>query len=115
VGARLSHLFVHVLDLDASVRFWTEVVGLRVLLREPGYARVGGADGFDLGLEEREPELVGAAGIEVAIAVDDVHAAYERLSAAGVVFTGPPQEQPWGAVHAWFSDPNGYRCSIHSP
>ena len=73
-AARFSHLFVHVRDLEESVRFWTEVVGLDLLLEHPGYARVGGH---------------------------------------GVAFAGPPEPQDWGAVHAWFTDPNGYRCSIY--
>jgi catechol 2,3-dioxygenase-like lactoylglutathione lyase family enzyme len=114
MATRLSHLFVHVTDLERTVRFWTEVVGLELLLTEPGYARVGGVDGFDLGLEERPAEEVGAAGIELAIEVADVHAAHQRMTAAGVAFTAPPAEQPWGAVHAWFADPDGYRCSIFS-
>jgi catechol 2,3-dioxygenase-like lactoylglutathione lyase family enzyme len=109
---RLSHLFEHVRDLEASVRFWTETVGLELLLTHPGYARVGGAPGFHLGMEERDPSLVGAPGIELAIEVDDVAATYERMRDAGVTFTGPPQQQEWGAIHAWFVDPDGYRCSI---
>jgi catechol 2,3-dioxygenase-like lactoylglutathione lyase family enzyme len=114
MATRLSHLFVHVTDLERTVRFWTEVVGLELLLTEPGYARVGGVDGFDLGLEERAAEQVGATGIELAIEVDDVRAAYQRMAAAGVEFLGPPRQQPWGGVHAWFADPDGYRCSIFS-
>jgi lactoylglutathione lyase len=110
---RLSHLFVHVRDLADSVRFWTEVVGLELLLEEPGYARLGGEGGFHLGIEERDTETVGAIGIEIVIEVDDVHASYERMRAAGVRFAGPPERQQWGATHAWFVDPDGYRCSIY--
>jgi catechol 2,3-dioxygenase-like lactoylglutathione lyase family enzyme len=114
VTGRLSHLFVHVRDLDETVSFWTELVGLRLLVREPGYARVGTDDGFTLGLEERDQHLVGAVGITIAIEVPDVHVTYERMLAAGVAVAGPPAAQPWGAVHAFLEDPNGYRCSIFS-
>jgi uncharacterized protein YndB with AHSA1/START domain/predicted enzyme related to lactoylglutathione lyase len=37
---------------------------------------------------------------------DDLQAEYERLSAAGVRFAQPPQQQPW-ALEAVFSDPDG--------
>lgn len=111
---RLSHLFVHVRDLDEAVHFWTEVVGLPLLVREHGYARVGTDDGFALGLEERDEHLIGAVGVTIAIEVADVHVTYDRMLAAGIAVAGPPAVQPWGAVHAFFEDPNGYRCSIFS-
>jgi lactoylglutathione lyase len=114
VSSHLSHLFVHVRDLDRSVRFWTEVVGLELLVREDGYARVGTAGGFALGIEERDEHLIGAVGITIAVEVDDVHATYERMLAAGVAVAGPPALQPWGDVHASLEDPDGYRCSIFS-
>jgi lactoylglutathione lyase len=114
VSSRLSHLSVHVRDLDRSVRFWTEVVGLELLAREAGYALVGTAGGFGLGLEERDQHLIGAVGITIAVEVDDVHATYERMLAAGVAVAGPPAAQPRGVVEAFLEDPDGYRCSIFS-
>jgi hypothetical protein len=46
-------------------------------MSEPGYARVGGGDGLELGLEERPPRIhrrIGhrASGIEIVIEVQDV-------------------------------------------
>jgi predicted enzyme related to lactoylglutathione lyase len=114
VSSRLSHLSVHVRDLDETVRFWTEVVGLELLARGEGYASVGTTDGFTLGLEERDEHLIGAVGVTIAVEVDDVHATYERMLAAGVAVAGPPAAQPSGAVEALLVDPNGYRCSIHT-
>jgi lactoylglutathione lyase len=114
VSSRLSHLFVHVRDLDVSIRFWTEVIGLRLLALEDGYARVGTVDGFALGLEERDQHLIGAVGITIAVEVDDVHATYERLLAAGVAVAGPPAAQPRGVIEAFLEDPDGYRCAIFS-
>jgi hypothetical protein len=46
-----------VLNLDATVRFWTDLIGHELLMSEPGYARVGGGDGLELGLEERPPRI----------------------------------------------------------
>lgn len=111
---RLSHLFMHVTDLDRSRRFYSEVVGLEVLLEHPGYVRFGGAGGFHIGMEQRDVPQVGAAGVEIVIEVDDVEAHYRRMSEHGVTFSSPPEAQPWGATHAWFTDPDGYRVSIYS-
>lgn len=109
-----SHLFVHVGDLARTRAFYVERLGLEVLMEGGGYLRVGGGHGFHIGFEERQAGLVGAAGVEIDIHVDDVDAAFERLGAAGVTFDAAPADQPWGARHAWLTDPDGYRLSIWS-
>lgn len=111
----LSHLFVHVSDLERSRRFYVDVVGLELLIEHPGYLRLGGGGGFHMGLEERDASQVGAEGIEIVIEVDDVHETYGRMADAGVDFLAPPEAQAWGATHAWFTDPDGYQASIYSP
>jgi catechol 2,3-dioxygenase-like lactoylglutathione lyase family enzyme len=113
-GIRFSHLFVLVSDLARAKRFYVEDLGFDVLLETPGYLRIGTADGFHLGLEQGDPRDVGSGGIEVVIEVDDVDRAYAELSARGVRFDGPPEDQEWGARHAWLRDPDGYRLSIYS-
>jgi catechol 2,3-dioxygenase-like lactoylglutathione lyase family enzyme len=112
--ARLSHLFMHVTDLHASRTFYLEWLGLDVLFEEPGYLRVGGADGFHIGMEEL-PDRVGSDGIEIVVRVPDVDAAYDRLIGLGIAMESLPQDMPWGARHAWLRDPSGYRLSIFSP
>jgi catechol 2,3-dioxygenase-like lactoylglutathione lyase family enzyme len=113
VRARLSHLFVHVSDLAATRRFYVDQLGLEVLMEEPGYLRVGNADGWHIGLEE-VPDQVGSAGIELVLRVDDVDEAYRRLTDAGVSFDTAPRDTEWGPRHAWLRDPSGYRLSIYS-
>lgn len=111
-GARLSHLFVHVRSLAEARRFYVDLLGLEVLIEEPGYLRVGNADGWHMGMEEAEP--VGADGLELVLRVDDVDEAFRRLSDAGVTFETEPEDMEWGARHAWLRDPSGYRLSIYS-
>jgi predicted enzyme related to lactoylglutathione lyase len=41
------------------------------------------------------------------LAVDDIHAVYRRLSAAGVAFSRSPEAESWGGLVATFSDPDG--------
>jgi catechol 2,3-dioxygenase-like lactoylglutathione lyase family enzyme len=100
--ARLSHLFVHVADLAATRHFYVDQLGLEVLMEEPGYLRIGNADGWHIGMEEAQP--VGADGIELVIGVPDVDAAYVRLTDAGVAFDSPPGDTEWGARHAWLRE-----------
>lgn len=45
--------------------------------------------------------------IMVNLLVDDIDAAHARLTAAGVVFTRPPEAEDWGGRVATFVDPDG--------
>ena len=110
-----GHLFVHVGDLARTYEFYVELLGLEVLMAHPGYLRLGGGGGFHIGFEERDVSLVGSAGIEIVVQVDDVDACYAALSTAGILFDSPPQDQEWGARHAWLRDPDGYRLSLAGP
>ena len=112
-GTRLSHLFVLVSDLERARRFYVDGLGLDLLMDTPGYIQVGGGGGFHLGIEAGRPENVSAPGIEIVIQVDDVDRRHQELVASGVRFSGPPEDQEWGARHAWLTDPDGYRLSIY--
>jgi lactoylglutathione lyase len=115
MAIRLSHLFLYVSDLQRSRRFYTEMLGLRVLLEENGYVRVGVPDGLHIGMEVGRDFQIGARGIEINLQVDDVDAWTNRLREAGVEILQGPSDMPWGARHSFFQDPDGYRLSIFTP
>jgi catechol 2,3-dioxygenase-like lactoylglutathione lyase family enzyme len=114
IRPRLSHLFMLVGDLAGSRRFYTDALGLEVLMEHPGYVRIGGGDGFHIGMEEGPPEKVGAAGIEVSVWVEDCDAAYQRALAQGATAVDPPADSDWGTRYAALLDPSGYRVSLQS-
>ena len=113
----LSHLYVEVRDLAAAYHFYVELLGLEALVGGPdsGYLRVGGRDGFHVGIEENLGLGEVDAGIEIVIRVEDVDATWARLGEAGVATGLPPADQEWGMRHAWLRDPSGHRLSIYSP
>jgi predicted enzyme related to lactoylglutathione lyase len=75
-------------------------VGL-VLMPVPGPPMLSTDDSGQLG------ELVArGAGGTLFLETDDCRAAYEELSARGVVFNDPPTEQPYG-IDTSFRDPSG--------
>jgi catechol 2,3-dioxygenase-like lactoylglutathione lyase family enzyme len=113
VGARLSHVFMVVSDLEGQRRLLVDVVGLQVMLEEGEYVRIGGQGGFYIGLEE------GVHGspcddLEINIQVDDVEEVHRRLVEAGILVEAPPEDQEWGGRHAWFRDVDGRRLSVFS-
>jgi predicted enzyme related to lactoylglutathione lyase len=119
MAAVLSHLFVHVTSFERTKAFYVDALGLDLLDGNgedgSGYMRVGGADGFSIGMEERPPSQVGSAGIEIVVRVDDVDVTCRDLAEAGYKIGSPPADQDWGVRHAWLLDPDGYRISISSP
>jgi len=107
-------------DLEAAVRWYTEVLGLRVY-------REYGADGRRTGvvcflgggfLELTGPRAGAAAGPGVVLwlQVVDVDAEHARLVVAGVASAAPPATMPWGLREAWITDPDGTRiCLVEVP
>ena len=108
----LSHLFLPVRSLDEARRLYVDLLGLEVLVDEGGYVRIGGNGGFHMGVEAepsgdvKPPDLV--------IRVDDVDGMVARLRANGVEVSDP-EDQPWGARHAWLHDADGRPISIYTP
>ena len=109
--AALSHVFLHVASLAVTRSFYVDLIGLVVLADEPGYLRLGGGGGFRLGIEERGPEEIGSAGMQLVIRVTDVDTTAALLRSAGVDVRDPA-DQEWGARHAWLHDPDRYPVSI---
>ncbi len=98
---------------DESLAFYRDTVGfpLHFASAEQGWAQFQLGEAF-LGLERLSPDdpeseaLVGRF-VGTSIMVEDMQQTYERVTAAGVKFTGPPETQPWGGALAHFKDPDG--------
>ena len=122
---RLLHTMIRVGDLEQSIAFYTEVLGMR-LLRRKDYpegrftlAFVGFEDearGAVLELThnwDTEAYDLGNGYGHIAIAVDDVYAACERIRARGGVITREPGPMKHGTtVLAFVKDPDGYAIEL---
>ena len=85
-----------------------------VVVRPPG-AATGLLPARAEGAEESAVVGRQAAGrVGFFLQVDDFDAAYQRMSAAGVQFTGPPRTEPYGRV-AVFLDIAGNRWDLLGP
>jgi lactoylglutathione lyase len=122
---RFLHTMLRVKDLDASLRFWTEHFGMKLLRRndypagEFTLAFVGYGDEKDHSVLElthnwgQSDYVLGDQFGHVAIGVDDIYATCERLRAAGVPITREPGPMKHGStVIAFVEDPNGYKVEL---
>ena len=110
----LDYVILYVRDLERSLVFYRDVVGLPFKFTEHGYAEFA-TERTKLALFERAqlPQLigreanVGGPNVEVAFVVPDVDAETRRLTEAGVDILTGPVDRPWGHRTVHFLDPDG--------
>lgn len=120
---RLDYAVLVVADVDRSVAFYTELLGLRLAHRSGPYAQLDtgtcrlslyqrDAMAQTLGRDRLEPPAPDAVAFEIGFKVDDVDAAYDELTAAGAEPAVPPATRPWGQRTAYLADPDGHLVEL---
>lgn len=111
---QLGYVIIYVSDLDASVAFYREIVGLQLKFIDAGFAEFDtGEARFALYERRRAAWLTGedvapGAAAEVAFVVDDVDAEASRLAEHGVTVLSGPADRPWGHRTLHVADPDGF-------
>ncbi len=122
---RLGYAILFVSDLERSIRFYRDVIGLPFRFANESYAEFA-TEGAKFSLYARSglPELIGRAAPageapwpqgEVVFLVDDVDAEHARLSQAGVRVLAPPTDRPWGERTLHVVDPDGNVIELTRP
>ncbi|HQD15705.1 MAG TPA: lactoylglutathione lyase [Ottowia sp.] len=123
---RILHTMLRVGDLQRSIDFYTQVLGMQLLRRSenPEYQYSLAFVGYDGGNpDQAEIELtynwgttayyMGTAFGHIAIAVPDAHGACERIKAAGGQVTREAGPVKGGTtVIAFVTDPDGYKIEL---
>ncbi|MBX3717053.1 MAG: lactoylglutathione lyase [Burkholderiales bacterium] len=122
---RILHTMIRVGDLDRSIRFYTEVLGMKVLRRKDypdgkfTLAFVGYGDEADTAVIElthnwdtKGYDLGNGFG-HIAVAVPDAYKACEDAAARGGKVTRPAGPMKHGStVIAFVEDPDGYKIEF---
>ena len=122
---RLLHTMIRVTDLDRSLRFYTDVLGMRELRRKDfpegrfTLAFVGYGDESDSTVLElthnwdTDSYTLGDGYGHIAIAVDDVYQACEQIRNSGgkVVREAGPMKHG-STILAFVEDPDGYKIEL---
>ena len=122
---RLLHTMLRVGDLERSLRFYTEVLGMKLLRRKdyPGgqftLAFVGYGDETDTTVLELTHNWdtssyeVGTGFGHLAIGVDDIHATCAAIAEKGGRVVREPGPMKHGStVIAFVEDPDGYKVEL---
>ena len=122
---RMLHTMLRVGDLERSLRFYCEVLGMRLLRRKdyPDGRFTLAFIGYDS--EERTAVIelthnwdtheyeIGSAFGHLAIGVGDIYAKCDELRAGGVKVTREPGPMKHGgSTIAFIEDPNGYKIEL---
>ncbi len=122
---RLLHTMIRVKDLQESLRFYTQILGMN-LLRQKDYpdgeftlAFVGYSEEAETAVIEltynwgKSDYTLGDAFGHLAIGVRDIYATCERLRQAGAKIVREPGPMKHGTtVIAFVEDPNGYKIEL---
>ncbi|MGJ5820795.1 PP2C family protein-serine/threonine phosphatase [Paludibaculum fermentans] len=120
----IHHVHLYVGDLDRSLHFFTQLLGLRLIFDYEAetvgrFIAVAPRDGTAiLGLLTPRPgtpehDLIGRSGHTVFV-TDDIQAKYEEWIKRGVIFRSGPAETDWGGVFATLTDPDGNSFALMS-
>lgn len=124
---RLLHTMLRVADLEKSITFYTDVLGMTLLSRKdyPEGCFTLAFLGYGPASENTVLELthnwntssytLGDAYGHIAIGVDDVYAACDRIREAGGVIVREPGPMKHGTTAlAFVEDPDGYKIELLS-
>jgi len=122
---RLLHTMLRVGDLQRSIDFYTQVMGMELLRTTDrpeqqyslAFVGYGGNPGqaeieltYNYGVSSYE---IGTAYGHIALGVPDVYAACERIRAGGGAITREPGPVKGGStVIAFVTDPDGYKIEL---
>ncbi len=122
---RLLHTMLRVNDLEESLRFYCDLLGMRLIRRTdyPSGRFTLAFVGYGPEAEETVVELthnwdtsryeIGTAFGHLALGVDDIYATVEALRAQGAkVVREPGPMKHGGSEIAFIEDPNGYRIEL---
>ena len=122
---RILHTMLRVGDLQRSIDFYTQVLGMQLLRTSdnPEYQYTLAFLGYDKNPAQAEIELTYNYGVEryemgtayghIALGVEDVYAACDKIRAAGGNITREAGPVKGGStVIAFVTDPDGYKIEL---
>ncbi len=122
---RMLHTMLRVGNLDESIKFYCDVLGMKLLRKKdyPGGKFTLAFVGYGIESDHTVIELTYNWGVEkydlgdayghIALGVDDIYATCEKIKSLGGKVTREPGPMKHGStVIAFIEDPNGYKIEL---
>ena len=115
---KVNMIVIHVREMERSIRFYRDVLGLSFDFAEEGMAY------FSIGDESEKVSLMlhltsepepADHGIGLDLKVNAIEAMVSVLREAGVLIVQNPIEREWGVKEAVIADPDGYKLWVIEP
>ena len=112
---RVSHVILRVRDLNASVTFYRDLVGLTLISESLGFVFFDGGS-IQIALNANPNEPTDETTTEVTLEVDDVYSTVKEMEDRGIEFEVPVRQVTTAGdrtLHAThFRDPDGHFWSV---
>lgn len=122
---KVEHIGIYVGDMDRSIQFYTEVLGLRLVSRvrldngvELSFLSFEGSENVELELIGRGTDGMSDSGLvhHIAFTVTNIEAELERLKSLGIkLMDEEPRVILNGTRIAFFYGPDGERLELFQP
>ena len=123
---RMMHTMIRVFDLETSVKFYTEMLGMHLLRKQEfpegrftlafvGYGPEASNTVVELtyNWDQAGPYEIGSGFGHLALGVNDIYAVCGALEKQGARIPRPPGPMKHGTTHiAFVEDPDGYRIEL---
>ena len=123
---QMMHTMIRVMDLDKSIRFYTDLLGMKLLRRRDfpegrftlafvGYGPEDSNTVIELthNWDQAEPYQLGSGFGHLALGVKDIYAVCAELEKQGARIPRRPGPMKHGTTHiAFVEDPDGYRIEL---
>lgn len=113
MAVQFKHIMLMVKDIPATVKFYSEGLGLKVITSSPGWAELD-ADGTTIALHGASENGQSGSSPILSFHVDDVHATIATLTEKGATLEGNVREPSFGKVAAMLT-PDGSIISLLQP
>ncbi|MEO0927646.1 MAG: VOC family protein [Cyanobacteria bacterium J06643_13] len=113
MAAQFKHIMLMVKDISATVKFYSEGLGLKIIKSTPGWAELD-ADGTTIALHGAPEDGQSGSSPILSFHVDDVYETIATLEKMDAVLEGRVREPSFGKVAA-MRTPDGSIISLLQP
>lgn len=113
MAVQFKHIMLMVKDIPATVKFYSQGLGLKVITSSPGWAELD-ADGTTIALHAASENGQTGSSPILSFHVDDIHQTIATLEAEGAALEGNIREPSFGKVAA-MRTPDGSIISLLQP